>query len=545
MGDRLARVRLHLDSAVRLESSGREASLPDDMLQETAQRLALFCGVGAATWTIGLIMENVLRPVSVPTAFPWPGNLIASVMIVTLAASAFFVWSRPTEHGDRAFDLGLVLLIINALAIAIINEWVSTFPDTRYVSWNTILILVYAMVVPTDPGKMLVACLVAASMDPVALGIANMRGLVAPGFPEGVVLYYPNYICAVIAVVPSVAMHRIGRRIIKARELGSYELVEKINQGGMGEVWRAEHRLLVRPAAVKLVRPDMLRLGNEHEVRAVLNRFEREAQATAVLDSPHTIELFDYGLTRDGVFYYVMELLSGRDLESLVRDFGALPPDRVMYLLRQICHSLAEAHLRGLVHRDIKPANIYVCRMGLDYDFVKVLDFGLVTFSARGGGRTLLAANHVTTGTPAYMAPEVIMGEAQVDSRADVYSIGCLAYWMLTGELVFEADSPMAMMMAHVVQTPRPPSERIELPIPRELDRMVLACLEKDPNRRPQNAEVLCQMWVACTSQDSSSQVSARRWWEAHLPELTQPHVLAVPAASQVSTVRAEASTRW
>lgn len=536
MTTRAKPVPLYIDRVARDDSGRRHSALPDDLLQETTQRLALFCAVGAGTWTIVVVMANVLRPASVPTPFPWPGNFIGALMIVTLAAGFFHVRRRAAREGERTLDLGLVLLVVNALAIAVINEWVPSFPDRRYVSWNTILILVYAMVVPTAPRRMVAACLVAASMDPLAIGIANLRGLMAPGFGRGILLYYPNYLCAVIAVLPSIALHRMGRTISSARELGSYELVEKLGEGGMGEVWRGEHRLLARPAAIKLVRPEMLGLTSEQNLR-VLRRFEREAQATSVLNSPHTIDLFDFGLTRDGVFYYVMELLIGRDLESLVRDFGALPADRVTYLLRQVCHSLAEAHSRGLVHRDIKPANVYVCRMGLDYDFVKVLDFGLVKFSGPEAIRgALLSTEQMTSGTPAYMAPEVILGEGHVDQRADVYSIGCLAYWMLTGHLVFEAESSMKMLMAHLERAPVPPSERTELPIPRELDQIVLACLAKDPGERPQNAEALWEMSLACTSRGTWSRAVARRWWETHLPELTQPLVLAVPASGPVAT---------
>jgi serine/threonine protein kinase len=184
-----------------------------------------------------------------------------------------------------------------------------------------------------------------------------------------VLMFFPNYICAVLAVVPSHVLHRLGRQIRKAREMGSYQLLERLGQGGMGEVWRAQHRLLARHAAIKLVRPEILGAGNAAEARVMLRRFEREAQATAALSSPHTIRVFDFGITADGTFYYVMELLTGRDLDSLVREFGPVPADRVLYLLRQVCHSLADAHARGLVHRDIKPANIYACRMGLEYDF--------------------------------------------------------------------------------------------------------------------------------------------------------------------------------
>ena len=217
-----------------------------------------------------------------------------------------------------------------------------------------------------------------------------------------------------------------------------------------------------------------------------IRRFEREAQATAALSSPHTIQLFDFGSTNQGVFYYVMELLMGRDLESLVREFGPVPASRAGYLLRQVCRSLADAHARGMVHRDIKPANIYVCRMGLEYDFVKVLDFGLVKLSGQASAQriqTLMTSEQRTTGTPAYMAPEIILGETNVDRRADVYALGCVAYYLLTGQLVFEGDTPMKVMLQHVQEEPVPPSQRTELPIPKEIDDLVLACLRKDPNQ--------------------------------------------------------------
>ena len=228
-------------------------------------------------------------------------------------------------------------------------------------------------------------------------------------------------------------------------------------------------------------------------------------------------------MTDDRTLYYVMELLSGRDLETLVREFGPVPAARAVFLLRQVCHSLADAHARGFVHRDIKPANIYVCRKGLDYDFVKVLDFGLVKFKEPDGVTLTLESVAQTTGTPAYMAPEVILGEAEVDRRADVYALGCVAYYLLTGQLVFEADTPMKMLLQHVQARPIPPSKRTELKIPRELDELVLACLEKDPNKRPQDAGELWKMACACTGAEGWNQTTARNWWEIHLPELTGP----------------------
>src|SRR4029450_5831238 len=202
--------------------------------------------------------------------------------------------------------------------------------------------------------------------------------------------------------------------------------------------------------------------NTESESALVLRRFEREAQATAMLSSPHTIQVFDFGVTQDGTFYYVMELLTGRDLESLVREFGPVPASRAVFLLRQMCHSLADAHARGLGHRAVTPANVYVCRMGLDYDFAKVLDFGLVKFNNQRSMQHTLMGGASTTGTPAFMAPGVILDEGHIDQRADVYALGCVAYYLLTGLLVFEADTPMKMFVHHLQTPPIRPSLRTE-----------------------------------------------------------------------------------
>jgi serine/threonine-protein kinase len=405
-----------------------------------------------------------------------------------------------------------------------------------HLSWNTIVILISAMIVPATPRKVLAASMVAASMDPLGVWIAHLRGIDVPSVVNTFVMFMPNYVCAIVATVPSHVLQRLGRRLRQAQAMGSYELVELLGRGGMGEVWRAQHQLLARSAAIKLIRPEMLGGGSSAEARVALRRFEREAQATAALSSQHTIRVFDFGVTRDGTFYYVMELLSGRDLESLVQEFGPLPADRAIYMLRQMCHSLADAHARNLIHRDIKPANIYVCRMGLEYDFIKVLDFGLVKVSDRSSvHETLLTDEHTTTGTPAFMAPEVILGHGDVDRRADVYALGCVTYYMLTGQLVFEANTTMKMLMQHVQTPPVPPSQRTGQPIPRELDELVLACLEKDPNRRPQDAEQLFQLACRCAPGGGWDNAMAKRWWEAHLLELTGPLTLTDPRPEAVT----------
>jgi len=260
---------------------------------------------------------------------------------------------------------------------------------------------------------------------------------------------------------------------------------------------------------------------------------------TAALSSPHTVELYDFGVSDDGGFYYVMELLAGIDLETLVKEFGPQPPARVIAILRQVCDSLAEAHREGLVHRDIKPTNIFLCRKGIGYDFVKVLDFGLVkSIAAEGDAR--LTREGVTTGTPAFMAPEVIKGSGRIDGRADIYGLGCVAYWLLTGDLVFDHKSTIAMLMAHVQETPVPPSQKTELPIPASLDQVILACLAKEPGDRPASSEGLAHMLSACEGAGSWTQDDAEQWWRTNRPEAVVKRTIdALPDTSATS-----ASTR-
>jgi serine/threonine-protein kinase len=204
----------------------------------------------------------------------------------------------------------------------------------------------------------------------------------------------------------------------------------------------------------------------------------------------------------------------------LVRDFGPLPPARVTHIVRQICSSLVEAHALGLIHRDIKPANVFTCRMGLDYDFVKVLDFGLVKHEERAKAPTVITSAHMTIGTPAYMAPEAIMGEIEVDRRVDIYALGCLTYFLLTGEQVFDAPSPMKVMMQHVASEPSPPSKR-RRGVPPSLDRLVMSCLHKDPSKRPSSIEALLEMLPPREWTGDWNQETARSWWQSHLPELS------------------------
>jgi serine/threonine-protein kinase len=509
--------------------AGRSGShLPTDIVADQIERLRLFCLVSGGLWFIGLLLDTVIGPRLVGMPISTVAVFVETSAILTAIAVYAYVCYAPRSAQNRT-DAGLWLMVLNAFDIALLETWARGPIHLQFgaPSWIVIVILLSAMILPSTPRKMSVAALIAATMGPLGVWLAYLRGLDVPSPVATFLIYLPNYTCAIAAVMPSIMLQRMSRRLREARELGSYELLEQLGEGGMGEVWRARHRLLARDAAIKLVRPEVLGASTEDQSRLVLRRFEREAQATAQLSSAHSIRLFDYGIADDGSFYYVMELLTGRDLESFVRQFGPVPPDRAMYLLRQVCHSLAEAHERGLIHRDVKPANIYVCRMGLDYDFVKVLDFGLVKFNdAReldSRTQTLMTAAHTTIGTPAYMAPEIILGRSDIDRRADVYAIGCVAYFMLTGQLVFEGSTPMEALVSHVHQPPVPPSARSEVRIPPDLDAIVLACLEKDPDKRPQDAIALRRLLHECDTCSAWSSARARDWWRVHMPDLAGP----------------------
>jgi len=298
--------------------------------------------------------------------------------------------------------------------------------------------------------------------------------------------------------------------------VGSYSLMERLGSGGMGEVWLARHHLLARPAAVKIVHE--AKAGPGEDAHALRQRFAREAQVTAELQSPHTVQLFDFGIADTGSFYYVMERLRGMDLHRMVEQHGPVPPERAVFLLRQACLSLSEAHALGLVHRDIKPGNLFVCRLGRQFDFLKVLDFGVV--SRKGGDAVRpITVSGLVLGTPAFLAPELV-SQSSFDGRADIYSLGCVAFWLLTGRPPFEGGDAMAVLMQHSQATPLPPSATAPEPIPRDLDALVMECLAKDPDLRPANADQLIGRLDSLSVASWWTQQRARAWWTLHEPEL-------------------------
>lgn len=300
----------------------------------------------------------------------------------------------------------------------------------------------------------------------------------------------------------------LRREAFEARQLGQYTLTRRIGAGGMGEVYLAEHQLLKRPCVVKLIRPD--KAGNPK----TLVRFQREVHATAKLSHWNTIEIFDYGHTGDGTFYYVMEYLPGMNLGDLVEHYGPLPPERVIYLLRQTCDALNEAHAVGLIHRDIKPANIFAAQRGGVYDVAKLLDFGLVKPLVEEEG-TKLTVEGAIAGSPLFMSPEQALGESRPDARSDIYSLGAVAYYLLTGHPPFESDKPLKVMFAHAHEVVTPPS-KLRPDLPKDLEAMVMRCLAKDPAARFQTAVGLRDALASCESANRWDRKVAAEWWANH-----------------------------
>jgi serine/threonine-protein kinase len=304
-------------------------------------------------------------------------------------------------------------------------------------------------------------------------------------------------------------INHLRREAFEAKRLGQYKLCRLIGAGGMGEVYLAEHQMMKRPCAIKVIRP-----SKAADPRA-LARFEREVRATAKLSHWNTVEIFDYGRTEDGTFYYVMEYLPGLSLAELVERHGPLAPARVIHLLRQTCDALAEAHDSGLIHRDIKPGNIFAAQRGGVHDVAKLLDFGLAKRTMSTEDSVQLTQEGSITGSPLYMAPEQAMGDTEPDARSDIYSLGAVGYYLLTGVPPFNSDKPLKIMFAHAHEEVTPPSQ-LRPEIPADLERVILRCLAKNPRDRFQTAAELSAALAECSPAGTWTRTHAAQWWQTH-----------------------------
>jgi hypothetical protein len=448
------------------------------------------------------------------------------------AGLAVYLWLRPEVSLGRLRLLISTLFALCVLAVGLrqYSYLVSLAPEgfegpqhaNTYLtganilsvfSWFIIMVN-YGVLVPETWPRVLA---VVGSMALASLGIILTAGLANPA----VRAEWPHLLRwsallltlgAATATFASFQITALRREVSEARRLGPYHLKQRLGSGGMGEVYLAEHRLLKRPCAVKLIRPE--HAGDP----ALLRRFEREVHATAELTHPNTIAIYDYGHDEDGTFYYVMEYLQGPNLDDLVQQHGPLPPGRVVHFLRQLCAALHVAHSAGLVHRDIKPSNVIVCRYGGSHDVAKLLDFGLVrTPDWDGREETRLTAKGIVLGTPDYMAPEQIRGAGLVDARSDLYGLGALAYFLLTGRPPFQRETVMETLIAHLEEAVAPlTSWRPD--IPADLQSIVLRCLQKDAANRFIDAATLEKALACCACATEWTEDQASAWWQAHRP---------------------------
>ena len=502
---------------------GTRTRLPQDFIDKAVNRLSMVGLLSAVAHPLFHYVTRAIIPDDILRAQPVPPGYFVAMSVAIIAGLLIFALARSRKlRPDFMLDIGLIFEVVGAFCIGLFEapRVSAGTPLEAGPGGIALWITLFVLVVPNTLDKTALAAFASALMGPIAVIVAAYANNEPAPAPFLLMLVsFPNLLIATIAIILSRFVYTLGTDVSKAREMGSYKLVELLGSGGMGEVWRAEHRLLARPAAIKLIQPEVLGCSDSSATTIVKRRFEREAQATAMLTSPHTIDLYDFGVAEDGAFYYVMELLQGLDLQTLIEKYGPVPAERAGHILSQVCSSLEEAHHSGLVHRDIKPANIYTCRYGLEYDFVKVLDFGIVkSREDEMAGLTKLTNPNGATGTPGFMAPEMALGQ-EVDARADIYALGCVGYWLLTGKLVFEEETFVATMLAHAQKPPIPPSRRTEIEIPAQLEKLVMWCLEKEPHHRPSSAGDLRRAITQTGLVDSWSPERAEKWWKLHLPE--------------------------
>ena len=485
-------------TAVDLDSEGGRGFL--------LERVAFFNKV--AFWISGAFLVAALFAAPYYNT-PGPPLFHAATLVVSLAT-----WqvcrrcpSLPTGL-LYAIDAGAVAFVLVGFAVQalLVPPAFAAEVERSLALILTQVVVVRAVLVPSTAARTAGVSLLAAV--PTVAALLRLPPLAA----DPVVAWNERFwsslwiACAVVvATLVSHVIYGLREEIRKAHRLGQYTLEEKLGEGGMGSVYRARHAMLRRPTAIKLLPP-------EKSSEAALARFEREAQLTASLSHPNTVSIFDYGRTPDGIFYYAMEYLEGTDLDALVRGDGPQAPARVVHVLRQVACALVEAHGIGLIHRDIKPANIFLCERGGIPDVVKVVDFGLVRDLEPTAAR--LTQANVIQGTPLYLSPEAIQAPDAVDARSDLYGLGAVGYFLLTGTHVFSGATAVEVCAHHLHSSPQPPAERLGRPVPLRLERLVLACLEKDPARRPGSAAEMRDALLGLDDIGAWSESEAREWWE-------------------------------
>jgi serine/threonine-protein kinase len=457
---------------------------------------------------------------------PWVATLAYCLIFAELAVVAAVLWKK-SSLSLRQLRV-IELLLFGTMAAFWAMGHAGVYPSFRLeqpppgwfgpimayaisLPW-AFIIMVYGIFIP-NTWRRCAAVVGAAAVIPLVISLTT--GIAADATRgQGPVLFWVSMAVwmAVAAAVAIYGSHRIEVLRVEAsnaRRLGPYELKQRLGSGGMGEVYLAQHRLLRRPCAIKLIRAERASDPN------TLLRFEREVQATATLTHPNTVQIFDYGHAEDGAFYYAMEYLPGLSLQEMTERHGALPAARAVFLLRQVCGALREAHAIGLIHRDIKPSNVLVCARGGLHDVVKLLDFGLVQATAADHQDDKLTQEGAVLGTPAYMSPEQAAGPGNVDARSDLYSLGAVAYFLVTAVAPFKGRSAVEILAAHLYE-PVKPLRSVCPDFPADVEEVVLRCLEKDPGKRYPDADRLDQALARCRCAGDWSWQTAADWWRQH-----------------------------
>jgi serine/threonine-protein kinase len=476
-------------------------------------RIALFAGLGSLM-VLGTYAALVLAQMldAGDPRHPWLG--VNGALHAGTAAVLAVIWIVCAQ-GTRTLDVLGALDAAGSVAACTTASLALAFPGAseehkfRMILGVTNALIARAAIIPSPPRWTLgvSAAAVVPSILLTAFFHSSRYDRPAVTVRETAVTALWCAVAVAIAALVSRVIYGLRRDVAEARRLGQYTLEEKVAEGGMGVVYRARHAMLKRPTAVKLLPPEK---AGQHG----LERFEREVQLTSILTHPNTIAIYDYGRTPDGIFYYAMEYLEGVDLERLVRRHGRQDPRRVVHVVRQVCGSLAEAHAAGLIHRDIKPANVVLCERGGMRDVAKVLDFGLVRELGAAGDVGLTGA-HTMTGTPLYLSPEAIRAPETADARSDLYAVGAVMYFLLTGRPVFEGATVVEVCGQHLHAEPEPPSRRAGVAFDPALEACVMDCLAKDPAARPPSASALDARLAACAVAPWTAE-DARAWWERH-----------------------------
>jgi serine/threonine-protein kinase len=480
------------------------------------ERLAFLGGVGFLFQCGFFLLGRAALAIAAPTVVSGP--LTAPKVLVILADVwgqvvflALWLYARRGRRplgALRALDVAVPFAMCTGAALTLSGAGVASGAPFAVLLILLTVLMARAVIVPSDPRRT-ARIGVASALPLLALTLDLQLALPLLASDVRVPFLVPGglwSLCAVaLSTLASAVIFGLRRRVSEARRLGQYTLEEKLGEGGMGAVYRARHAMLRRPTAVKLLLPE--RAGTQD-----ILRFEREVQTTAQLSHPNTVAIYDYGRTPDGIFYYAMEYLEGIDLDALVSGFGPQPPGRVVHVLAQVAGALEEAHGVGLIHRDVKPGNIILCQRGGAPDVAKVVDFGLVRDLSSGPGATASGLDLVT-GTPLYLSPEAIRTPERVDGRSDIYALGAVGYFLLTGRHPFEGATVVEVCAHHLHTVPEPPSARLGRPLPADLEAVLLSCLEKDPARRPPDAASLEEALLGCACVGEWSERDARRWW--------------------------------